>query len=169
MFSKIFDKGDINNMATLISLVFSIAVIVGMWKMFVKAGEDGWKCIIPIYNFYIMFQIAKAEGFGKMMLSMFGGIIVGAIGAGVGIASGSSVLALITSLLTIVLEIYAMVIQYKMYVKLSEAFGYPKTFALGLFFVSPIFICIIGFSDCEYLPNKQGNATTEFVDTNDDE
>jgi hypothetical protein len=28
-----------------------------MWKIFEKAGEAGWKSIIPIYNVYIMYKI----------------------------------------------------------------------------------------------------------------
>ena len=32
-------------------------VIVGLWKIFVKAGEPGWAAIIPIYNLYIICKI----------------------------------------------------------------------------------------------------------------
>lgn len=38
---------------------FAIAVftIVGLWKMFVKAGQPGWAAIVPVYNLYILVQI----------------------------------------------------------------------------------------------------------------
>lgn len=29
------------------------------WKIFTKAGQAGWKCLIPFYNIYIQLQIAK--------------------------------------------------------------------------------------------------------------
>jgi hypothetical protein len=29
-----------------------------MWKVFVKAGHPGWAAIVPIYNLYILTQIA---------------------------------------------------------------------------------------------------------------
>lgn len=29
-----------------------------MWKMFEKAGQPGWGCIIPIYNIYLLCKIA---------------------------------------------------------------------------------------------------------------
>ena len=32
--------------------------IVGMWKMFGKAGKPGWAAIIPIYNGIVMLEIA---------------------------------------------------------------------------------------------------------------
>lgn len=37
--------------------VFAL-MIVSMWKLFVKAGKPGWASIVPIYNSYIMTQIA---------------------------------------------------------------------------------------------------------------
>ncbi|HEY1869637.1 MAG TPA: DUF5684 domain-containing protein [Chitinophagaceae bacterium] len=39
------------------SLVISIFLIAAQWKVFVKAGQPGWACIIPIYNTYIMLKI----------------------------------------------------------------------------------------------------------------
>lgn len=34
-----------------------IASIAGMWKIFQKAGEEGWKAIIPIYNLIILLKV----------------------------------------------------------------------------------------------------------------
>jgi len=36
--------------------------IIGQWKTFVKAGQPGWACIIPIYNIYIMTKIGGKPG-----------------------------------------------------------------------------------------------------------
>ena len=35
-----------------IVLVIAVVCLVGMWKMFVKAGKPGWGAIIPFYNTY---------------------------------------------------------------------------------------------------------------------
>ncbi len=43
---------------SVIVLAFIVLVIAGWWKMFVKAGEAGWKSIIPIYNIIILLKIA---------------------------------------------------------------------------------------------------------------
>ena len=43
---------------TLIYLVIIVAVIAGMWKVFVKAGKPGWACIVPIYNIIVLLEIA---------------------------------------------------------------------------------------------------------------
>lgn len=42
--------------------IFMLAIIVFfivcMWKIFVKAGEPGWACLIPIYNGIVFLRIA---------------------------------------------------------------------------------------------------------------
>jgi signal peptidase I len=40
-------------------LLTLISFIIGLWKIFEKAGEQGWKVIIPFYNFYIWLKIIK--------------------------------------------------------------------------------------------------------------
>ncbi len=40
-------------------LAFAALMIVSMWKIFEKAGEEGWKAIIPIYNLIVWMQITK--------------------------------------------------------------------------------------------------------------
>ena len=44
------------------SLVVSIVCIVGLWKVFVKAGKPGWASIVPLYNSYCMFDISWGNG-----------------------------------------------------------------------------------------------------------
>lgn len=39
----------------LFSLAIVVFLIVGEWKLFVKAGKQGWKSIIPFYNTYVLF------------------------------------------------------------------------------------------------------------------
>jgi hypothetical protein len=41
----------------LVEIAFVVALIMGGWKAFVKAGLPGWAFIIPIYNLYLMWQM----------------------------------------------------------------------------------------------------------------
>ena len=41
--------------ATVIALIYYILLVVAGWKIFEKAGEKGWKSLIPIYNTYIFY------------------------------------------------------------------------------------------------------------------
>lgn len=55
---------------TLLVIYFAaiIIMIVAMWKMFAKAGEAGWKSLVPFYNTYILFRIAGRNGWGFLLL-----------------------------------------------------------------------------------------------------
>jgi hypothetical protein len=46
------------SIVALIELALIIVVLVGMWKVFVKAGKPGWACLVPIYNIIVLLQIA---------------------------------------------------------------------------------------------------------------
>lgn len=53
---------------SLISLAICVLTIVAMWKIFSKAGQAGWKSIIPIYNVYTLFKIADGNGWKFLLL-----------------------------------------------------------------------------------------------------
>ncbi len=40
-----------------IGIALVILMIAAMWKVFEKAGEEGWKCIIPIYSNIVLLRI----------------------------------------------------------------------------------------------------------------
>ena len=53
----------------ILSLAISVLTLVAMWKIFVKAGRAGWKCLIPFYNTYCLYDIAWGNGW--LFLLMF--------------------------------------------------------------------------------------------------
>lgn len=54
----------------LIGLLLIIAIIIGMWKLFEKAGKPGWASIVPFYNFWVMGEIIYGpSGAWKPLLS----------------------------------------------------------------------------------------------------
>jgi hypothetical protein len=38
---------------------FFVFFIICHWKIFTKAGQEGWKSLIPLYNAYVQLQITK--------------------------------------------------------------------------------------------------------------
>ena len=44
----------------IICLAVMIFSIVCMWKIFKKAGKNGWEAIIPIYNLIVMLEITNS-------------------------------------------------------------------------------------------------------------
>lgn len=49
-------------------LIVVVLSIVAYWKIFTKAGEAGWKSLIPFYSSYILFKIAGRNGWGFLLL-----------------------------------------------------------------------------------------------------
>ena len=47
----------------IVYLAIIVLLIIGMWKVFEKAGKPGWAAIIPIYNLIILIEIV-----GKPMI-----------------------------------------------------------------------------------------------------
>lgn len=45
----------------LISLAFTVFIIICNWKLLEKAGEPGWKSIIPFYNLYTLCDISMTK------------------------------------------------------------------------------------------------------------
>ncbi len=56
----------------LIFMIFMLALLVlliaGNWKVFVKAGQPGWACLIPIYNYYIYCKIVGRPGWWVILM-----------------------------------------------------------------------------------------------------
>ena len=61
----------------IISALFTIYYIVLMWLLFVKAGEAGWKALIPGYNLWVLYSLVYNAGWKMFLLFVpFYGIAV---------------------------------------------------------------------------------------------
>ena len=48
-------------------LAFLVLIIVGMWKLYEKAGRPGWAAIIPIYNIWVLLEIVGRPGWWLLL------------------------------------------------------------------------------------------------------
>ena len=65
-------------MFLIVELALILFCIVTMWKIFTKAGKPGWASIIPIYNVFVMLDIAgKPAWWFLLFLIPFVNFIVG--------------------------------------------------------------------------------------------
>lgn len=123
-------------------LIFLVAIFVFicivMWKIFEKAGEDGWKSLIPIYNIIVYFKIIGLQWwFIFIVLSPVICIITGIWGF-ISIANLAALGTIIYSS-----------------IKLGQCFGRDSSFIVGLCLLSIVFMAIIAFSkDINYLGNN---------------
>lgn len=51
-------QGSLGTVPTLIILALVIFMIAAVWKVFAKAGEPGWACLIPIYNIIVLLKVS---------------------------------------------------------------------------------------------------------------
>jgi len=51
----------------LLWLALVLAVIIGGWKTFEKAGHPGWAFLVPFYNAYILLKIAGRPGWWLLL------------------------------------------------------------------------------------------------------
>lgn len=49
-------------------LVIMAVSIMASWKLYAKAGQAGWKSIIPIYNAYVLLKIVGRPGWWLLLL-----------------------------------------------------------------------------------------------------
>ncbi len=72
-----FNEVGVVPLATLLALVMVtfVANAVTWWKLYAKAGESGWKYLVPVYRFVIMARIAKAPEKYGWIAGVFSAIV----------------------------------------------------------------------------------------------
>ena len=131
-------------------LVIGLAVVslVAYWKIFVKAGKEGWEGIIPIYNVYKLFEISwDTRNFW---------IYIAAIGCFILLSPFSSSNAFV-GILTTMLSILQFVWMVRLMNHISISFSKSTGFTIGLVLLNFIFILILAFGDAKYQGNNGNN------------
>lgn len=141
-------------------IIFFVLTIIANWKIFQKAGEPGWKSIIPIYNVYIMFKIVNMKNWFWWILGLS---IVGSIIASVNnytsfyYFSGTEIqttniseipgIVIATMLIEVAVAIWAEIVYAY---RTSKVFGHGLGYTFGLIFLPNIFQLILAFGKSKY-------------------
>lgn len=104
---------------------------------------------IPFYGAYRQYRLANATD-----------LFLGSLAVSIIVVVLSNILRqpLILGLLYIGQTIVTLVIQAVFSKKLADAFGKSASFALGLFFLPPVFLMILAFGDARYLIPAEDEA-----------
>lgn len=144
-------------------LIFAILVIIAEWKIFEKAGEKGWKSLIPIYGQYILFKIvgARAWFWGLLCITILVSIMTSAnalpvnfnlpqeeIDAQMKLVNWSNHIPYIIGVTLACVS--SLVIDVVLAIKIAKAFGKGAAYIIGLIFVSPIVLMVLGFGKAKY-------------------
>lgn len=119
----------------LILLPLLIFYIVCLWKTFEKAGVEGWKAIIPVYNGWVLAEIAGKPGWWGI----------------VGIGGVIPVFGFIFSIAQFVLFILIAI-------ELSKKFGKEPIFSLLLILLPVIGFAMLAFGSAKYNKSAGGPA-----------
>ena len=152
--------------SNLFSLASAILVIIGTWKILEKAGEQGWKAIIPFYNNYTLYKkFWEKKWFWISLIpaaittiGIFALIILIAIAVAAGFSAiTGGIIGLIGAVLLIIAgAIFSFVLNIILNVKIAKAFGKSGGFAVGLILLAPVFYMILGCSkDIKYIRPKE--------------
>lgn len=123
-----------------IAAVIWVLYIVSWWVMFKKAGDKGWKAIIPFYNVYTMYKLTWDK-------SMFWVILALDIIAGILLCIGQLWSVWVALVVAIAYAVISIIAKHK----ISKSFGHGVGFTLGLIFLDEIFYPIIAFGSSEYV------------------
>jgi hypothetical protein len=65
-----FQSGDdtLGFIPIILMLIVFVFAFAGIWKVFTKAGQPGWACIVPIYNAVVLMRIAGKPGWWVILL-----------------------------------------------------------------------------------------------------
>ena len=139
------------------SIAVAILMIVAMWKLFTKAGEKGWKSLIPIYDIYILFKISGAKGwFWGLVVAeiiVFVDTIIATNNGGVVTDANGNVTEIKDISFAIVvaaMAIFELICYIVLCAKLAKAFKRGAGTAIGLFFLPNIFTLILAFGSAKY-------------------
>ena len=121
------------------ALIGAIVFVIGLicrWKIFSKAGEKGWKSLIPFYSTYTEFKFTWSALQGILMLAAL--LVARIISV---VCDPETFIYGISSILGLYAGVLALIQTHK----LSLSFGHKFGFTLGLFFLNPIFMLILAF------------------------
>lgn len=144
-----------------VGLIIGVLLIIAGWRIFEKAGEKGWKILIPIYNTFILFRICGIE---KWFWAMLGATIFASILMGADMPTATTVtsdgvwtysVADLTGhtayiIGTAISCVVGLATTITVAIRLAKAFGKGVGYTLGIIFLPNIFTLILGFGKAKY-------------------
>lgn len=129
------------------AIAFAVLMIIAEWKLFTKAGEAGWKSLIPIYNIWVAFKIVGINPINAIIL-IVAEILVNAFAASTQNGGEPNTLM---SIISFVVMIYAVVLGFVYLWKLAKAYSRGVGTFIGLVFLPNIFTLILAFGSAKYI------------------
>ena len=144
--------------AVILTLLNYLLLVVAEWKLFTKAGEKGWKALIPFYNIFVSHHIIGMSHIWFIMDIVFWvlEIVLGVVkGTPLWIEDTFFSIAIIMTIISEILHI----------MKLCYCYTKSELFGIGLFVLPPVFSLILAFDGSEYHPPRSRRDHDDHIPT----
>lgn len=141
------EKNGFFEIAMILTLLYYLSLTVAQWKLFTKAGEKGWKALIPFYNMFVSHHLIGMRHFWFVLDIIFWAIeiILDIIQVTpIWIEEAFFSVAIIVTIISEILHI----------MKLCYCYTKSERFGIGLFILPPLFSLILAFDSSEYNPPR---------------
>jgi len=166
----------------IIGIVATVLTAWGMWRMFEKAGESGWKALLPVYNIYVILRVSDYSrwwALGLLLIYPLKAVqqvlrqafcpgpyyvrgcdgwlseLMSSYDKLFAFDANMAVAALILPLTWVLLFAIITTIYVHIHYYVAKKFGRGVWFAAGLAFLPFIFWPILGLGDAEYQEGGQ--------------
>jgi len=134
-----------------IFLVIMFVAIIIHWRIYEKAGQQGWAAVVPIYSTLILMDIIhRPRSWAWIILGL--GLLTSILNALQPSTQGQNHQDpnMIISVLQIVAGLTSLYFTVRTMRDLARAFGHGRGFTAGLIFLPFIFYPILAFGDSQY-------------------
>lgn len=131
----------------IVFIAIMVVILIGHWKMYKKAGKEGWEAIIPIYSDYILVQIAGLNWW--WFLIPIGASIIG--GMDIPVISG-------------LMSIVSLVANANIAYNISKKFNKSTAWFVVSIFFGGFTYAFLGYSSTDKYESNAATTKNGFVD-----
>ena len=126
----------------IVVLILSVLFFAAEWRIFNKAGEKGWKALIPVYDIFVSHHIA-----GMSHVWFIIEVIIWIMEIMFEIVKFPEPLVLWFGVAT---GVFTLVSEITHIIKMCCCFGKGTGFKIGSLLLTPVFFLILAFGKSEY-------------------
>ena len=127
------------------AFVVYILTVIADWKIFTKAGEAGWKSLIPIYNVYVEYDLCWSGVLGLVYIALT--ICANFLTSGQNVANWRMIIGAVMIIIALILHVMQSL-------RLARSFGKGTGFGICLILFGPIARMVLGFGSATYVGNR---------------
>ena len=128
-----------------LAIAWFVLQAIADWKIFTKAGEAGWKSLIPIYNVYVEYDLCWSGVLGLVYIALT--ICANFLTSGQNVANWRMIIGAVMIIIALILHVMQSL-------RLARSFGKGTGFGICLILFGPIARMVLGFGSATYVGNR---------------